>query len=289
MVSTMHARQLVELSALVAAHGPLLVGHEASLPPRGIEQYWVASKNRLERWNRTLKQLAVKAAACCSAADRLLVRGVCEEILTGEVLTRVWSAVLVAYDRQRGTDMAEPIARSVLLGHLEARHRVLTLLVSGPGVDAEEAVKLNRLRRRSERWTDLLVGRLAQQFAVSEFAVDPDRARQFAEDLCRQSRREDGRLAWSLIEASLRAAFRQGLAAASPNADLNAAIAASILSCFPAEVFDGSGLFPSAWLVRLTRITSDTQGLIADLLSMDGGTSPDPTVGDKARRCRRRW
>jgi hypothetical protein len=248
----------------------------------------VASKSRLDRWNRALKQLAVNAA-CGGAADRLLVRGVCEEILTGEVLTRVWSAVLSAYDRRRGTGIAEPIARSVLLGHLEARHRVLTLLVSGPGIDAEEAVKLNRLRRRSERWIDLLVGRLAQQFAVSEFAIDPDRARQFAEELRRHGRQEGGRLAWSLIEASLRAAFRQGLLAASPNADLNAAIAASILSCFPAEVFDGTGLFPSAWLIRLTRITSDTQGLIADLLSLDEGTPPDPTVGDKKGRCRRRW
>jgi hypothetical protein len=285
----MHARQLVELSALIADHGPLLVGQKASRPPCGIEQYWVASKSRLDRWNRTLKQLAVKAVGRYGAADRLAVRGVCEEILTGEVLTRVWSAVLVAYDRRRGTDVAESIARSVFLGHLEARHRVLTLLVSGPGIDAEEAVKLNRLRRRCEHWIDLLVGRLAQQFAVSEFAVDPARARQFAEDLGRRSRREGGRLAWPLIQASLRAAFRQGLAAASPNADLNTAIAASILSCFPAEVFNGTGLFPSAWLIRLTRITSDTQGLIADLLSIDEGAPPDPAAGDKGRRCRRRW
>ena len=94
MAGIMHARELVELSALVAAHGPLLIGQEASLPPHGIEQYWVASKSRLDRWNRTLKGLTVKALGCRGAADRLLVRGVCEEILTGEVLTRVWSAVL---------------------------------------------------------------------------------------------------------------------------------------------------------------------------------------------------
>jgi hypothetical protein len=255
----------------------------------GIEQYWVASKSRLDRWNRTLKQLKIKAVDGCSAADRVLLRGVCEEILTGEVLTRVWSAVLWAYDRRRQADVAEPIAHSVLIGHLEARHRVLTLLVSGPGIDAEEAVKLNRLRRRSEHWIDLLVGRLAQQFPVSEFAIAPDRARQFAEDLHRQSRREGGRMAWSLIEASLRAAFRQGLVAASPNADLNAAIAASVLSCFPADLFDGSGLFPSAWFLRLTRITGDTQGLIDDLLSLDAGPSRDPSSSRSRRRFRKPW
>jgi len=68
------------------------------------------------------------------------------------------------------------VARSVLAGHLEARHRVLTLLVQGPGVATEAAVKLNHLVRRVERWADLLLGYLGNLGAVGEFAVDPDRA-----------------------------------------------------------------------------------------------------------------
>ena len=103
-------------------------------------------------------------------------RGVLEEILSGEMLTRVWTAVLCACDRRRHSDEAEPAARSVLIGHMEARHRVLTLLVRGPGIDAEAVLRLNRLRRRAERWTDLLIGHLAGRYAVSEFAFDPPEA-----------------------------------------------------------------------------------------------------------------
>ena len=198
-----------------------------------------------------------------------------EEILTGEILTRVWAAVLCAYDRAHGAELAEPIARSVLIGHLEARHRVLTLLVQGPGIDADEAVKLNYLRRRSERWTDLLVGYLSPLLDTGEFAIDSRRARDFAQDLKYQGNFPGGRHAWPLVLASLRSAFRQGLGPLSPNADLNARIAASILSCFPPELFDSTGLFRSLWLLRLANVTNDAQGMIRELLALEGPAADD--------------
>ena len=79
-----------------------------------------------------------------------VVRPVLEEILVSEVALRVWTAVLYAYDRRRQTHDAEPIARSVLLGHLEVRARALALLIHSPCLPAEDAVRLNRLRRRAE-------------------------------------------------------------------------------------------------------------------------------------------
>ena len=171
---------------------------------------------------------------------------------------------------------AEPIARSVLIGHLEARHRVLMLLVGGLGIDVEAAVRLNQLRRRVERWTDLLIGYLAGHDDVSEFAIEPERARDFAEDLRSQSQCPGGRQAWPLVVSSLRAAFRRGLEPLSPNADLNARIAASILCCFPADLFDSTGQFRSLWLVRLGNAASDAQGMIEELLS------PEPLASGPA-------
>ena len=106
----------------------------------------------------------------------------------------------------------------------------------------------------------------------------PHRARDFARDLRCQSRQPGGRHAWPLVLSSLRASFRQGLAAASPNADLNGRIATAILSCFPAELFDSTGQFRSLWLLRLSNATSDAQGMIAELLSPE----PAPPVGREA-------
>lgn len=286
----MHARDLVELAAVVCAHGPVLVREARQVPPSSVEQYWVASKCRLDRWGRSLKQFAQESAAegiQGRAARWPAVRGVLEEVLTGEALSRVWTAVMCAYDRRRGTDVAEPIVRSVMIGHLEARHRVLTLLVQGPGIDSEEAVKLNRLRRRTERWTDMLIGYLAGLDDVSEFAIDPDRAKDFADDLRYQGQLEGGRHAWPLVLASLRAAFGLGLAPVSPNADLNSAIATAILACFPSELFDATGLFRSLWLARLSSYTADAEGMIESLLSCDRAPAiphgKTPSAGPESR------
>ena len=268
----MHARELVELAAIVSAHGPVLVRGTGQLSATSMEQYWTASKCRLDRWGRSLKgfvSYAEEAGEQRRRAQWPLVRGVLEEILTGEVLTRVWTAVLCAHDRHHGSNAAEPIARSVLVGHLEARHRVLTLLVRSPVIDAEGAVKLNHLRRRTERWADLLVGYLVGLEEVSQFAVDPARARDFAEDLRYRSNLRGGRQAWPLVLASLRAAFGEGLCAVSPNADLNARIASSILACFQAELFDSTGLFRSLWLMRLANVTNDAQGMVEELLALE--------------------
>lgn len=265
----MHARELVELAAILSVHGPVVIRNTQTLSETGMQDYWTASKCRLDRWARSLKSFTADAPGLSPTAMRVQwphVRSVLEEILTGEVLTRVWTTVLCLCNRQHGAQDAEAIARSVMIGHLEARHRVLMLLVRGPGIEAEGAVKLNHLRRRAERWTDLLVGYLARSGDVAEFAVDGDRAREFAQDLQHQSSRPGGRYAWPLILASLRAAFRQGLTPISPNADLNATIASAILSCFPSDLFDSTGLFRSLWLTRLSNVTNDVQGMIDNLL-----------------------
>jgi hypothetical protein len=271
----MHARELIELAAMISAHGPVLVRSEHEIPSGGIERYWTTSKVRLDRWTRSLKEFTRQAEADARQRERNWpeTRGVLEEILTGEILTRVWAAVLCAYDRSRGTDDAEPVARSVMIGHSEARHRVLTLLSHVTGMDAHSAVKLNRLRRHTERWTDLLVGRLADIQDVAEFAVDPKRASDFAEDAPSRHGFEASQLTWPLLLVSLRKAFQRELGAISPNADLNAGIAASVLSCFPSEPIDASGLCRALWLMRITSVAEDAARMIEGLLAVEPAES----------------
>jgi len=266
----MHARDLVELAALVAVHAPVLVRSAAAIAPSSVEQYWTASKCRLDRWSRSLKGWTLRAAGSGAGPrprDSRRIGGIVAEILTGEVLTRVWTAAASAHDRHHHTDLIGPAARSVLVGHLEARHRVLTALVSGWGLDPEEAMRLNEVRCRAERWSDVLLACFVPFHDVREFAVDFSRAQDFAEDLAYQSRQRGGPQVWPILLGSLRAAFRDGLGAVSPNADLNAKIAAGLLGCFPAELFDATGFLQSLWLARIGRITADTQGMIDELLA----------------------
>jgi hypothetical protein len=272
----MHACELVELAAVVAAQGPVLVRHGYPITDRAVEDYWSAAKCRLDRWGRSLKDYAQQThdtGKSWTSPRWNHARAVLEEVLTGEVLTRVWTAVLTCYDRRHGSQRFEPIARSVLIGHLEARHRVLTLLVQGPGVDSEAAVKLNGLRRRVERWTDLLIGYLSGLADVSEFAIDPQRAEDFAEDLRYQNPMEGGHQAWKLLLSSLRTGFRQGLVPLCPNADLNRKIATSVIAAFPAELFDSTGLFQSLWMTRISSVSDDAAGMLNELMATGGGSA----------------
>jgi len=278
----MHLFELVELAAVVAHHGPALVAGHGRLSPAGIEQYWLASKFRLDRWGRALRRLTddPRADDPNRAGDFWVeARPLVEEILASEVLTRTWTALACAFDRARASDDAEPIARSIFVAHQEARHRALRLIARGPS-DSRAATAVNRLRRRAERWNDLLVGHLAShvpqgECALEQMAIHPQRARDFAEDLAYQRRQGLGMPAWHVTLTSLRASFRRSLNRHSPNADLNSRISEAILSCFPAEAFDTTGLFPSLWLARLTNVASDTEGLLAELLAAENlGPAP---------------
>ena len=277
----MHARELLELAALVAEHGAELVRGEVPIPDGSIEAYWSASRCRLDRWQRDLKRRAAETGAPragSSGPDHSALGSVVEEVLTGEVLTRVWTAAMCAVDRRRGSFLAEPVVRSILASHVEARHRVLTLLVNGSGMAVCEAARLDQLRRRSERWTDVLLGQLAVLGSVGEFAFDPERVEDFAADFAMDAGGGPGRVVCPLMINSMRASFRSGLARISPNADLNAKVAASIVRFFPPALFEVAGVPESLWMLRVSQTTSAAEGLIGELLfsdrsATDGGGS----------------
>lgn len=273
----MHAHQLVELAAIAAVQAGTIITAGRRLPFAALADYWSASKCRLDRWSWALKQLTASGFAELVAPGPFGTRRqwfdeprgranskgrhqappdetipnaktIIEEILLSEVLTRVWSAVLSGHDSHWGTADAEPIGRSVLVGHLEARHRALTLLVQGPGINSHEAVELNRLRRRAERWTDLLLGQVLLVADGSPLAFDAELAREFADELRGQPAWQPGGGAWPLALSSLRASFCPGPHASSPYADLNAQIASAVLAALPPEVFDSAGTPLPAWI-----------------------------------------
>ncbi|MGH7192657.1 MAG: hypothetical protein ACREJM_03880 [Candidatus Saccharimonadales bacterium] len=252
----MHAQDFVELAALVADNSSGLIEAGHRLSDEALVQYWSASKCRLQCWSKSLKQLAAAGSAeiqpphwlgsgGMTATDPLsatTINGLLAEILTSEVLTRVWAATATAHDRRRNAGDVEPIVRSVYAGHLEARNRTLVVLARGPGISTHHAVALNRLRRRAERWTDLLLGRVTLDADVSEFTFDAEVAREFAHDFRGQHTWQRGGQAWSLALASLRASFHDEPKTITGNEALNEQIAAAVLGCFGRELFDSAGL-----------------------------------------------
>ena len=170
---------------------------------------------------------------------------VLSEIFVSEILTRVWGAILTALDWELSCHDYEPIARNVLIGHLDARRRALILLASDGRVSQEHLARVDQIRRRVERWTDLLLGHLVDHYPVEDFAFEPQRAHDFCSQDLLQSANRPRQQAWNLVLIGLKMAFPEPAEIDPPNELLQHQIVSSMLQCFPPEAFLGDGPFRS--------------------------------------------
>lgn len=266
---------LLELGLVTATQAPVFIESRAELPHGAIEQYWSASKCRQDRWYRLFRQGGVTPEQ---------MSAVIHEVLASELLTRVFVAMCAGHDRASGNIELEPVAHSIYLGHLEARNHALQWMVGGSGADLATAVDCNRFRRRVERWTDLLLGRLAAYCNPASLAFEPERAVDFAEDFA--TSKTTNEFAWNLAAASARVSF-QSLSQATFHVELNRDVASSVLGVFGDQVFDGFGLSRSLWLERMSRTANDTQGMIEQLIRLDAGLPITEALQLRATRIRR--
>jgi hypothetical protein len=115
----------------------------------------------------------------------------------------------------------------------------------------------------------MLLAHLSGMIDIHEFAFDPERARDFAEDLDHHATQAERRFTCQLVLTSLRAAFAHGLAERSPSGDLNRRIASSLLTALGDELTDSAGLVKSLWLERLSRTAIDAEDMVEELLRLE--------------------
>jgi hypothetical protein len=248
----MHVRELVELAAL-------------------------PSKARLDRWNRSLSSLNMTSKPAGSVEFEFVpsvVEPLLHEVFASEVLTRVWTAVVTVLDSSSDQSAATSISLSVLMGHQEARCRALQWLLTGPLADSPHADAVNLVRRRCERWTDLLIANICHLGSVADYAFDVARTGEFTRDFAEERKRGVYPAAWSMTMTSLRSALRVGLARESFSRDANRQISSAVLACLGPELFTTTGMLRTAWLTRIQRITSDTEGMLSELLAIDTPIGP---------------
>ena len=264
----MHVRDLVELAARIA------VSASSGLPPandpkgRGIQIYWSAARCRSDRWIRAIRwqgELILRGQVTSREAWKNF-QPLFQEILAAELVTRIAAAASVAHDARRKEAELEPVARSVFTAHLEVRAKVLQLLLTGERQGVPAAKQLNDLRRRVERWTDLLLAHLASAVSVHDFAFEPNRAADFATDLRSGGSFDEQELARELLFSSFRGSLLAHLTAASPNADLNETIGRSLVALF-GDSSEPAG--ESGWLARISRMTDDAQEMLDEIAAME--------------------
>lgn len=240
----MNLRQTAEVAALVATSAAHIVENPRQVPTPSLHGYWKQSRTRLRCWFAALR--AARTNAGCElhplrhSPQQALV-SICREILVAEMLTRVWSTVLVAHDKHHNSLLARPAVDAVFRGQQEARHEVLTLLAEEAFLSPPDQISLNHFRRRMERWTDALLGPLICAYGVDEFAFDPERAREFSSDGLQGPLRGAAERVMPLLLAGMATAVPTQRDADQERMLLNLAVVRSVLSAYPAEAFGAQG------------------------------------------------
>jgi hypothetical protein len=226
----MHANQLARLAADIAdRHGQTNLSLD--WPAFDLETYWTVCQRRRDLWQN---ELADFSSIDFSEHDhnRQLARRrpVFEEILVGEILARVWTAAYDVAEHQSTSRASLSAVRSIWLSHQESRMEALKILNKAVTAGSPTALSLNRLRRKTERWSDVILAHLGNHNRYRNYAVDRDRLRDFQEAYeCDANARVNN---WSLYLASLSKAFPIGAAPAA-NPSLNAEIHRSIRAILP--------------------------------------------------------
>ena len=271
----MHAADLAKLAVVVASSAHEWVGRKHAADATGIQRYWTASQCRLERWSAGLHEMALAPppgeAEPSSSLPTRAAPPLLEEILVSDLLTRAWTAAAIAHDRtHKESGEAESLARRILTGHEEARQRTLHLILEGPSLRPEQAVSLNRLRRRMERWTDVLIGHLMADLpypAIAQIAYDAEAASQTATRLAPYRHPDQRAETWETVRLSLTDALENFTSAAEP--ELNQQIAAAILTCLGPELAGSPVLPETFWRLRMENAAHDMHSMLEELLAIE--------------------
>ncbi|WP_164102547.1 hypothetical protein [Candidatus Laterigemmans baculatus] len=290
----MHAVQLADLASILALHGPSLLFRRELISEEALHAYWNASRSRSESWKRRLGEYqqrersggSVELQAWWEQHYPLL-----EEILLSEPLTRIYAALAASLDANRDAEQVSPITHSVFLQHLEARNRVLQMMIYGRGSSVETAVRLNRLRAAVESWCDALLGRLgccpepngplpkssqSQDAAQAweRYAIDPLRARGFAEEARQLPEGTARDTAGWLLTAAMRETLSRRSQSETASPEANQQVSDAVLMCLRPDLFDSVGVLKSLWLHRLQRGAEQADRVLEELAGSDINAGP---------------
>jgi len=180
-----------------------------------------------------------------------LLAEITPRVLTTEMLVRVWSTAITGFDKQHGRDDLVRIARNAVNSLVRIRNGVLARLVAIPEIESSRVAELDRLRRRCERWTDVLVGCMAVRSGCYEFAFNASRSRDFSEESLTMNPATGPNVAEHFVSAGLQLNFLRHLTVEPIEEPELVELVQSILSNFPANSFHRDGTFRTSLEQRI--------------------------------------
>lgn len=259
----MHSLELAELASLLAFRAPAIAALKPKVHEPSLTRYWVQSRTRLEQWHRALSEYGVLENAGRPVAIQNWwgdYEPMLEEVIVSDMLTRVFAALGRTLDIACEQREIEPVTHSVHLSHLEARNRVLQLLLFGRGGTVDQSTRLNRLRRAVERWTDrLLAPLITLDVKTNVYAVDAHRAFAYATEWQEDTDEVTRYASASLGQSAMRSTLLSRMHSQVAFPDANREVAQAVIGCLPRECFDSLGLLKSMRTTRLSQLRETDQ------------------------------
>ena len=127
----MNANDSAELAANLALYSPELVRKATLITDFALAEYWEASRDRQSSWWRAVTEWRHGIHSPEDAIDAWpAIKPVIEEMLVSELLTRVWSALADVHDHAYREPVYQPIARNILIAHVDVRNRIWSMLLN---------------------------------------------------------------------------------------------------------------------------------------------------------------
>ncbi len=195
--------RVADLAFVASLAGPTMARTSGWPSARGLESFWECVRQLRLGWQHKLPDPKHKDT---------LPYDVLAEILVAELPIRVWSTVLLCGRDATHRDDLHQIVKHSFDGLEPVRRQVYRLLLNcDPDPDDQSFQAIDGLRRRCDRWIDLLAGPAALSADVWDFVSDPRRARDFGEEALGDDESPTAVAVEKLATAGLRMAFMTNL------------------------------------------------------------------------------
>ena len=224
-------KSLAEVAWLASRVGRQMIETQKEPSPAALRGFWQNTRQLQRAWDEFLNQPI--------ADDTTRFQEVAAQLFTTELLARVWGTILGRIDQQTGRTDLTRIATNAVSGLMLIRNRMLSSLLNQSATSVAWAADLDRLRRRCDRWTDLLIGNLCGRNEFFQFAFDPDRVRDFAEEA--RDSESNSHPVELLVAAGVRLSFLGQLPDVQLDSPAFEALLQSILGSIPEQAFHRDG------------------------------------------------
>lgn len=245
----MNLRDFADLAALLARHSLHIVESDQTQVEELAEEYWVQARRLKREWQNQLDSTVEAREHWVPLA---------EEFLVADLLTRVWGATLLTVAERHRAVRSRALVQQALGCNLEIRNEVLKTMTHRWEEWSCHVPALDLLRRRLERWTDVLVSPLMSRGRVEEACFSPERALE-AGPTYDEGRYHAGATGlWNLTGAALRVNVPDRILSASARRSLHEDQLQRILAAFPTAAFLADGTVRSERFRRIFHTVRET-------------------------------